>query len=70
VSALRYQVLLITAGEECVVESSNTLTGAFDGCVAKWRVRRTGGPVYAVRDTETEQRWSYRDIQDLRQGAA
>jgi hypothetical protein len=63
---MRYEVLSITTGGEAVIESHPGMDAAFDGCVKRWGTRKTGSAVYAVRDAETEQRWSYRDILDLR----
>jgi hypothetical protein len=63
---MRYEVLSITTSGEAIIESHASLDAAFDGCVKRWCTRKTGSAVYAVRDAETEQRWSYRDILDLR----
>lgn len=63
---MRYEVLSITTGGEAVVESHADLDAAFDACEKRWSGRKAGSAIYAVRDADTEQRWSYRDIQDLR----
>jgi hypothetical protein len=62
----KFDVLSITLHGERLVQDCPTLDAAFDACLTQWSDRKSGGPVYAVRDSETEQRWSYRDIQELR----
>jgi hypothetical protein len=64
----RYEVLRIDASES-VLDSFATLDDAFDDCLVKWALRRVGMPAYAVRDRDTEQRWSYADIRDMRRAA-
>jgi hypothetical protein len=63
---MRYELLSIHSQGEAVLLSFADMDAAFDACVERWHSRRTGGAVYAVRDADTEQRWSYRDILDLR----
>lgn len=59
----RYEVRLITSEGEHVRARFASLDAAFTDCLLRWRLKS----VHAVLDTETEQRWSFRDIQDVRQ---
>lgn len=63
---MRYEVRRIDKEGEAVVSEYDDQAHAFEDCLRRWEGRRAGGSFFAVRDTETEQRWSYRDIMDLR----
>lgn len=67
---MRYEVLQISRYLEAELHSFADLDDAFDNCLGHWRVRKAGSPVYVVRDAETDQRWSYADINDLRTAAS
>lgn len=60
-----YEVLAITSGGESLMRRTHDRELAFTLCCDLWAARKAGGSVYAVRDCQTDQRWSYRDIQDL-----
>jgi NADH:ubiquinone oxidoreductase subunit F (NADH-binding) len=62
----RYEVRAIALGGETPLMTFSNLDAAFDDCLARWAGRKTGSSIYAVRDTRTEQRWSYTDIKNLR----
>lgn len=64
--AAQFEVIAITLGSERVVDILTDMDAAFNACITRWHSRKVGGPIYAVRDCQTEQRWSYRDILDLR----
>jgi hypothetical protein len=66
VNETRYEVRSIVLGGETVMAAFWSIGMAFDDCLERWAGRKAGSPVYAVRDTETEQRWSYADIKELR----
>ncbi len=62
----RYEVRMITGKGEKVLAYVHDLDTAFTDCLTRWASRKPGQPVFAVRDAQTEQRWSYSDIQELR----
>jgi hypothetical protein len=66
---MTYEVRRIVLGGETVQGIYGDQAKAFEACVGLWEGRKAGSPVYAVRDTETEQRWSYADIKALRKVA-
>lgn len=61
-----FEVRQIHLSGEVVMSSHEDMDHAFDECCHHWAARLPGMPAYAVRDTETDQRWSYADIKDMR----
>lgn len=61
----RYEVRWITSQGEQGVASFDDMDEAFDDCLQRW-AEHGHRRCYAVRDAETEQRWSYSDIKELR----
>jgi hypothetical protein len=61
-----YEVRAIALGSETPLATFSSLDAAFDDCIARWATRKAGSCVYVVRDTESDQRWSYADIKELR----
>jgi hypothetical protein len=63
---MSYELLEISHDGERGIRNYADQAQAFEACIKRWEWRRPASPVFAVLDVETGQRWSYRDIVELR----